>query len=212
MADSRNKETTPNDGRTNFEAIERYLILKPILDYISKGSLFPNLFYWGSRLFAVLVIFMIIRVSVKIWAMLPASAPFELFIAITIFQILILGIGYVIINILWFRGNDFRDLPDGDDYVITPIFVLFIRATAEIFSAFITTMGLSVGIFTLIAGSKYSGLLNQIPVGLPFAGIAGSGFIGGPVMGIFILLIGYWIAELVWVSVDIARNTKKSGR
>lgn len=189
--------------------MDKILILRPLLNKISEGSIFRVLFAWAMRIEAALTVLGVLYGSVKLWGLVRGGgAPASAYFGLLIVQIALLVLGVVIVNILIARAEDIERQPVGSDYIVTPIIVIFQKTLGEIGAATYGVLGVAGGLFIWISG-------GEIP--LPIPGLSGGdGFTGGLLamilgltIGFGILAFSYFMAELTGAVVDIARNTKK---
>ncbi len=189
--------------------MNKILVLRPILLRISDGRFFITVFFWLFRGLACLNVLAILWSSWKLWSNLPSGAPIELFIGTLLAEVFLIGIGFIVFNVLWLRADDTMKLPRAKDYSVTPIVVIAIKASGEIIASLSILFGIALSLTTFVAGS--SSVMSSIPFTFPLPG-AGSpvlSLISGIVSGFLALAVFYFIAETVGAVVDIARNTKK---
>ncbi|MCB1317809.1 MAG: hypothetical protein KDK27_17710, partial [Leptospiraceae bacterium] len=147
----------------------------------------------------------------KIWSSIPSGIPFRMIAGLGIMSLIVLFISFLIINILLIRADDIAGLPQAKDYNITPIAVVILKMTGEVLAATYATLGIALGVVYLVGGEQIRALLSV--VNLPGLGALGSSWVlimvMGPVMGVIVLFIAYYLAEQMGALVDIARNTSK---
>jgi hypothetical protein len=114
----------------------------------------------------------------------------------------VLVISYTTIVTLWKRANDIHGQPDSE-INITPILVVMIRTGGEIFSFILYAYGI-FGFFIATFGGIDAGIEmgKGIDVGI---GLLITGLVGG----FFVTLGAYFWAELVNITVSIAKNLEK---
>lgn len=182
--------------------MNKILILEPFLKKISNGVLFNNIFSWLLKIFSGLTLLVTLWVSWKLWSNLSGSLPPEYFISALVAEIFLLAAGFVVFNILLIRANDIRNLPSVKIYVVTPVFVLFIRTLGEVLGSLYALLGLAIGLSSLLVDTP------MLPIPLP--GLTGAfAAIIGSIVGFFVVAYSYVFAEALNALVDIARNTKK---
>jgi hypothetical protein len=142
------------------------------------------------------------------------GAPTELvlygILAILIFVVTMVAVA----QIFWFRANSVQEIPDGP-FTAIPVFSVLLRAIGEIYACVITTLGILVCLLIWIA--KGEGRLPPISLpglNLPNVHIENS-FLQGLVFLLFMLLMAagalllfYFLAEAIVVTVDIAVNIR----
>lgn len=194
--------------------MDKFLILKPFLRKIADGKFFKTIFSWAFRINACFIVLAALFASWKLWAQLSANLPAKYFIGALLAEIFLVAIGFIVFNILWIRSNDIQNLPSVKDYSVTPIMVISIKATGEIWASLSILFGLAMTLTTWISGPE---IMRMIPFTIPLPGISGSGqgassilpLISGAILGFGLLATSYFIAEMLGALVDIARNTKK---
>ncbi|MCS6971770.1 MAG: hypothetical protein NZL89_02000 [Leptospiraceae bacterium] len=188
--------------------IEKFLILRPLLQKISSGNFFIAVGAWYLRTIASLSVVGLIYFSWNLWR-LPERFSFEIFVSFFIVQIALIAITYFGVNVLWVRAEDILKQPTETDYTATHVVAVLIKATGEVAAVTYLTLGVASAIFIWMMGTN---LPLMEAIGLP----ARSGFVGGLLailIGFIIaavaLFFSYVTAELFVAIVDIARNTKK---
>jgi hypothetical protein len=132
---------------------------------------------------------------------------------IVIFQLLFVIALYMVVHTLFIRARDITGLPETEFYVI-PIVSIALKLVGEIYACFVAVMSVAGGILIwLMGGYVFSPLQRSIPL-VPRPG-NGEGFVGGLLFmggGLFaafvVLVLCYFLAEVVRVMADSARNIK----
>jgi hypothetical protein len=201
-----------------FAQIEKLFITTPVLDMISRGKFFTQIFAWILRIIAALLVIAFIYFSVTLWISFARGSEMGStvgdFFVFLFAQLLAIPLFYFIINIFITRSNNISKLPLQTDYVVIPVAVQLIKMIGEVLAACAAVVGIFVTLSLLVTGGASSGLdmISGTAQGLGRMSGASFGyfaFIAGPVIGFLILVFFYSIAELIGALVDIARNTKK---
>ncbi len=202
-----------------FKQIEKFFITTPMLNSIAKGEFFTKAFAWLLRICAVLVAIAFIYLSVDMWARLANSMGNGVasFFLVLFAQLLLVVACYVIVNILLIRSNNINALPLKTEYVVIPVAVQLIKMIGEIFAVVLAVGGIYVTLQVLLVGEPdMFGKFAQRGFGQGMMWDTSSmqylAFVIGPVIGFLTLVFFYSLAELIGALVDIARNTKKTGK
>ncbi|MCB1137462.1 MAG: hypothetical protein KDK23_01855 [Leptospiraceae bacterium] len=191
--------------------LDRILIFRPVINWISDGRFFASLIAWSLRILAVIVFIGSLGSCYKIWSQLPTEVPFKYIAAFVVMTIFVLAIGFFVINILLIRAEDILALPAVKDYSITPIFVICVKMIGEILATVYASLGVALGLAAFIGGDSVGRTLSVLSLPGMSAG-SGSGFlliVGGLLIGLMLLFVAYYVAEQIGALVDIARNTRK---
>jgi hypothetical protein len=189
--------------------IDRFLLLHPLLVRISDGKFFRTVFFWLFRALACFTVLTVLWASWKLWSNLPSGAPIKFFAAALLAEVFLLATGYAVFNILWIRAENIIKLPATRDYSVTPIMVISVKASGEIWAVASILFGCAFSLTSWIAGPR---LMSALPISSFLPGVSGGGIvalISGVVLGFVVLATSYFSAELMGALVDIARNTKK---
>ena len=111
------------------------------------------------------------------------------------------------------RAGDIAGLPESD-YTVIPIVSISLKLIGEIYACFVAAVSIGGGIsMWLTKSDAFFMIKRSAPFILSFGG--GEGFfagllfiIGGLFVAFVVLVFFYFLAELVVVLVDIAKNTK----
>lgn len=137
-----------------------------------------------------------------------------LLIGCVLLALFVLAWGYLSAGIFSFRARSVEELGDSHFTVLSIVSLLF-RLNGEM--AFVTYSLLGVGgcLFVWFTDASPFSSLGILGEELPFAGRAGTGFLGGIELAVLFLLIAfvcivffYALAELSVVLVEIALNTR----
>ncbi len=190
--------------------MDKILLLKPFIKKLSDSSFFKKCFFWILRAIAVFTLIGFIYVSFKLLSLLEnvSMLPGEIIAIIFIAEIIMLILTFIIINIILVRADDIMALPDANDYVASPVVIILIKMTGEIFLTVFALLGVVSGI-AMFAIGKQMGNLSGIPVAGFLADFGGAAVIIGPLYGFMMLATFYASAELISFLMDIARNTKR---
>jgi hypothetical protein len=114
---------------------------------------------------------------------------------------------------MFIRAGDISALPDAD-YTVIPIVSISLKLCGEIYACFSAVVAIAGGILIWFVGGnafyfiQKSGIfMSGFGYGSDFLG--GLAFIvGGWLVAFLVLVIFYFLAEIVVVMADIAKNTK----
>ena len=131
-----------------------------------------------------------------------------------LFAVIFLGTVLAIAQILWYRAASVRNLGDSP-FTVIPVVAVLLRTAGEVYA----TAGVSVGVggclFLWLAKGNPMGLLQGLGGVLPSAS-ADASFLGGimfllylSVASFFMLIVFYFLAESIVVTVDIARHVRQ---
>lgn len=127
--------------------LDKFLIFRPVIDWISDGRFFATLIAWFLRILSALSLIGIIYAIYKMWSILPDGAPFKYVAALIVMTVFVIAIGYFVINILLIRAEDILALPAVKDYSITPIFVICVKMMGEILATIYASLGAVLGLY-----------------------------------------------------------------
>ncbi|HDQ04761.1 MAG TPA: hypothetical protein ENN23_09425 [Deltaproteobacteria bacterium] len=191
----------------------KFLFMKPVIEYISRGDFFKKAFALFLRVLAAVIALAGVVAWVKVWKSL-SGADVATVLGIIIFQFLVIVALYMVVHVFFIRAKDVAELPDGD-YPVISIASVFFKLFGEAYAAFSAVISLAGGILICFIGRKAFGIIKQVTIFKHGFG-AGTDFLGGLVFIIggimtafFALAIFYFLSEAVVVLADIARNTKK---
>ncbi len=192
--------------------MEKYLFMKPVLQLISQGDFFRKSFAIFLRVLAAVIIITGLVAWVMIWKNISGQSASEI-LGIIIFQILFIMAIYMVVHALLIRAEDIAKLPNAD-YTVIPIVSIFLKLCGEIYACFMAVFSLAGGILIwFLRGNAYyfirkaTGFMPGFGQGSDFLG--GLTFIvGGLLIAFFVLVIFYFLSEMVVVLTDIAKNTK----
>ena len=204
-------------------SLERFLILRPLLDRLSDSKTLITLYTWTLRIIAgftflgvLLAAGAVIWGAAKMWSGLSGGTGLKVFFGVLFVEICILGMGFVIINIQLLRANDIEKLPVVRSFPLNPIVVIVTKMTGEIVASIYAMIAVALALTTWIGAG---GILAFLPFGsLPGLSAAAAGsaltsglliLASGFVISFLALFASYVAAESAGVLVEIARNTKR---
>ncbi len=198
-----------------------FAVLDPFFHALSDGKLIRLTVTWVLRILAVLT-----ALAGLLWFIAFIGIGFKasenglgtrsagILIGCLLFALFGLVWGYVAAGIFVYRAQSVAELGDSHFTVLSILSLLF-RLNGEL--VFVTYSVLGVGGCLFVWFTNFSpfselGLLGEH---LPFAERAGSGFLGGIELAVFMVLVAfagiifsYALAELTVVWVEIALNTR----
>ena len=196
--------------------MEKYFFMGAVLEIISQGQFFRKAYAVTLQILAALIAIAALVSWITVWKSISAFSA-EAIVGIIIFQLLFVIAVYVVIHIILIRAGNINALPDSD-YIVIPIVSITLKLIGEIYASFITVISVAGGILSWFIGSGAFYMVKRPSLLIPSYG-SGEGFWGGLVFmagGLFSAIVGlvifYFLAELVVVLVDIARNIKKMSK
>jgi len=196
--------------------MEKYFFMGAVLEKISQGQFFRKAYAVTLQILAALIAIAALVSWITVWKSISAFSA-EAIVGIIIFQLLFVIAVYVVIHIILIRAGNINALPDSD-YTVIPIVSITLKLIGEIYASFITVISVAGGILSWFIGSGAFYMVKRPSLLIPSYG-SGEGFWGGLVFmagGLFSAIVGlvlfYFLAELVVVLVDIARNIKKMSK
>jgi hypothetical protein len=196
-------------------------ILNPFFHALNDGKIIRLTVAWVLRILAVITALVglfgfiaIIGVGFKANGGDLGTRSAGLLIGCVLLALFALAWGYLSAGILTFRARSVEELGDSHFTVLSIVSLLF-RLNGEL--AFVTYSLLGVGgcLFVWFTDASPFSSLGMLGEELPFAGHAGTGFLGGIELVVLFLLIAfvcivffYALAELSVVLVEIALNTR----
>jgi len=196
--------------------MEKYFFMGAVLEKISQGQFFRKAYAVTLQILAALIAIAALVSWITVWKSISAFSA-EAIVGIIIFQLLFVIAVYVVIHIILIRAGNINALPDSD-YIVIPIVSITLKLIGEIYASFITVISVAGGILSWFIGSGAFYMVKRPSLLIPSYG-SGEGFWGGLVFmagGLFSAIVGlvlfYFLAELVVVLVDIARNIKKMSK
>ena len=138
----------------------------------------------------------------------------EATIAGIVFAAGLLLAGLVLAQVAWYRATSVRALSDSP-FMVVPIVSLLFRLAGELFATYFVLLGITGCLGTWLAPWFVRMIVSELPVQLPGMG-GGSSFVAGVLVllgciaaGFVALLVGYYLAEMTVVLVDIALNIRR---
>ena len=121
----------------------------------------------------------------------------------------------MVIHTLLIRARDIDELPE-TEFTIIPIGSILLKLVGEVYACFVAVMSIAGGILVWFIGGQAFYLLKKSSP-LPFVPSlgGGQGFLGGLLFmaaglftAFFVLALFYFLAEVVVVMTDTAKNIK----
>lgn len=187
-----------------------FTLIKPYLDFIDKGDMFRKPFNWLYTLLAALNILFPLFLLYQAIDNGIFSAKFVHVLGFLLIWIVIAAAGVGSFQLWWDRRTKVvATSVEGDEFTATPVFSHFIQTLGEWFGSWLAVVGCLASLLGLIfLGDDAGYLFNAL----------GLGFIGGGVMGIFLMpVFGFlvivmfrFLAEQAKAITTIAKNTTKT--
>lgn len=191
--------------------MEKYLFMKPVLEWLSHGKLLNKTFAMAIRILAVAIGFAALVGWIVAWKTVFGLSPLAMIGGI-VFQVLYVVAVYIVVHTLLIRSVNISALPE-TEYTVIPIVSICFRLIGEIYAGFVTVMAVAGGIFTWFAGSSITEVFQSLTPFVPHFGdeslLGGLSFMVGGLLSSFgMLILMYFLSESVVVMVDLARNMK----
>ncbi len=193
--------------------MEKYLFMKPVLQLISVGHFFRKAFAIFLQILAVITGIAGLAACVGIWKSMSGEDA-SLILGIIIFQLFFVIAVYMVVHTMFIRAGDISALPDAD-YTVIPIVSIALKLCGEIYACFSVVVAVAGGILIWFIGSNAFYFIRKSSLFTPgFAGynsdfMGGLMFIvGGWLVSFIVLVLSYFLAEVIVVLADVAKNTK----
>ena len=187
--------------------VDKVLVLKPYLVFLTEGRIFKLVFAWFLRSATVLFSLWFLIEWFSMWKTVFEMSG-SMVLVLAILMILSAAAVFGIINVILVKADAIVSLPETKDYIVIPIAVLFIKLVGELLILVSAFIGLAGFMLSLTNEGKMFFKM------LPF--FSGSGIEAGLIglvsalgFGFLTFFLSYFFAEQVGVFADIARNTKK---
>jgi hypothetical protein len=185
----------------------------PILRALEDGKVIRKVMIIGLQVAGVSVllsgVFLVIQ-SLKFSFQLPSAAGT---LGGIIFSVLLAIMIACVTQVYFYRAGSVRDLGDSP-YTVTPIVSILFRTTGEVLATVYMFVGVGGCLFIWLSDISPAQILFPLSVLLPIR-VEEANFLGGItflllmiVLAIFSLALLYFLAEMLGVIVDIARNVK----
>ena len=198
-----------------------FSVLNPFFHALSDGKLIRLTVALVLRFLAVLMALIgllgfiaMIGVGFKASDTGPGTRSTGILIGCLLFALFVLAWGYLSAGIFTFRARTVEDLGDSHFTVLSILSLLF-RLNGEVIFVTYSLLGVGGCLFVWFADASPFSQLGMLGNQIPFAGQAGTGFLGGIELAIIFLLLAfagivffYALAELSVVLVEIALNTR----
>jgi len=192
-----------------------YLFMKPVLQLISLGHFFRKAFAVFLQILAVVIAIAGLVNWVGIWKSV-AGQDALLILGIIIFQLFFVIAVYMVVHTMFIRAGDISALPDSD-YTVIPIVSIALKLCGEIYACSSAVLAVAGGILIWFIGGNAFYFIQKSGIFMsgPGFGGYGSGFlggimfiVGGLLLAFLVLVVSYFLAEIVAVVADIAKNTR----
>jgi hypothetical protein len=192
--------------------MDSYLFMESVLRLIAQGNFFRKAFARVLQAMAVVVSIAGLVTWMSVWKF-AARAPIVVLVGIVIFQLLFVVALYMVAHTLFIRARDIVQLPEAEFHVI-PIATIALKLIGEVYASFVAVMSVASGILIwLMRGYAFS----LVKIAAPFVPRLGNGqefvgglllMIGGLLAAFVVLVVTYFLAELVCLMADSAQNIK----
>jgi hypothetical protein len=198
-----------------------FSVLEPFFHALSDGKIIRLTVAWVLRILAVLTALLgllgfiaTIGLGFKASEDGMGNRSAGLLLGCLLLALFALAWGYLSAGILTFRARSVEELGDSHFTVLSILSLLF-RLNGELMFVTYSLLGVGGCLFVWFSDSSPFSALGMLGEELPFAGRAGTGFLGGIELAVLFLLIAfmsivfcYALAELSVVLVEIALNTR----
>jgi hypothetical protein len=198
-------------------AMKKYLFMRSVLHTLSEGKIFRLAFTIALRVLAGVAVLVGLIAWLTMWKLVLSLSGAGLLGGV-LFQALFCVAVYAATHAILIRANDIANLPEGE-LTLLPIAMIIIRLIGEVAAAFGVVVALAGGILIWFAGGSAGYLLSSVPWMPNSSSLGGETFIGGVLViaigvlgNFFALTFFYWLAELLGLSVNIARNVERISR
>ena len=199
-----------------------FSVLDPFFHALSDGKLIRLTVAWVLRIQAILMALIgLIGFIATIGVGFKASdnglgtRSVGILIGCLLMSLFVLAWGYLSAGIFTFRARSVEDLGDSH-FIVLSILSLLFRLIGELMFVTYSLLGVGGCLFAWFADASPFSQLGMLGNDLPFAGRAGTGFLGGIELAVLFLLIAFFsivvfyaLAELSVVLVEIALNTRE---
>lgn len=186
---------------------------RQVISALTEGRIIRTAVSWALRSVAVVTALVGLYLAVEI-----LKAAFQLpgtgTIGGLLFAVLFLGAIFAVVQILLHRADSVAGLGDSP-FTVIPIFSLLCRTAGECYAAVVVTIAAGGCLFVWLSGISPFMLLPGAGAFFP-GGAEGGGFLDGLLMLVmgamaaFLALVAfYFVAEMVLVVADIARNVRQ---
>lgn len=193
--------------------MDNFLFAGAFLKLASKGSFFRKVIAIALRVIAVLLAIggaVLFVEGFKFIMQLPSA---EMLGGI-IFEVFLIVAVYIVVHILWIRAGGIGRLPESEFNVI-PIVALLVKMWGEVYAGAGAVVVVGAGIFMWFAGPNIQFFLQQlVPMFPNFAPSSNQSFEAGLMLIIYglaicfsVLVISYFVSEMILLGVQIERNT-----
>ena len=186
---------------------------------ISDGDLFKKVFAVILRIAAVVIAIGGLYIWIRFWGDVFHMRGFFAVVGGIIFQLILIVTVAMVTHVVWLRAKTVADLQKAD-FTVIPIASILLKLAGELYVSMFVPLSVACGINIWFGGGDIMYYmmrnLDFIPQ-LPFDYLRwGNGtfigglifMVGGIVMAFLSLVFFYLLAELLVVTVDMARNMK----
>ena len=192
--------------------MEKYFFMKRVLVLISQGQFFRKAFAIALQILSAVIAIAGLVSWIGIWKSISGYSAEAIF-GIIIFQLLFVIAIYMVIHTLLIRAGDINALPDAD-YTVIPIISICTKLAGEVYACFTTMISIGGAILLWFLGGNAIYLIKRSAPLVPGFG-GGESFWGGLVFmfgglftALFVLVVFYFLGEVIVVMSDSARNLK----
>lgn len=186
---------------------------------ISDGDLFKKVFAIILRVVAIIVALGGLYLWIRLWGAIFDVGGFFPVVGGIIFQIILIITIAMVTHVVWLRAETVAGLPQAD-FTVIPIASILLKLTGEVYVSLFVPLSIAGGVGIWFGGgnfmyyvSRYVDFLPRLPLDFLRGGggtfLGGLFFmVGGIVTAFLSLVFFYLLAEILVVTVDIARNLK----
>jgi zinc-ribbon domain len=192
--------------------MNNYLFADTFLNLASKGSFFRKIIATVLKVGAVLLVIGGVVAVVEVLRFI-LRLPTAGVLGGIIFEALFVVAVYLVAHITWIRAGDIARLPESK-FNIIPIVALLVKMFGEIYSAAGAVIAVGAGVFVWFAGPQVQYFLQQSMPFFPSSSSTNQSFVAGLLVIAYgllicfsILVLSYFVSELVLLGAQIERNT-----
>jgi hypothetical protein len=192
--------------------MEKYFFMKKVLELVAQDRFFKKAFSIALQILALIIALVSLVAWISVWKSVSGYSA-EAILGIIIYQLFFVIAVYIVVHTLLIRANDIGMLPESD-YRIIPIVSVCLKLTGEVYAGFMAVLSIGGGFLFWFLGGSAEYLINKSIFPVHIFG-SGEGFWGGLVFmfgglftALFVLVVFYFMGEIVVVMADSARNLK----
>jgi len=185
---------------------------------ISDGDLFKKVFAIILRVLAIVIALGGLYVWIRLWGAVFDLRGFFGVVSGIIFQLILIITIAMVVHVIWLRAGTINSLAKAE-FTVIPIASILMKMMGELYVSIFVPLSIAGGIGIWLGGGDLTYFIKRYLVflpDLPFDFLRGGGgflgglsfIIGGIVAAFLSLVFFYLLAEMLVVTVDIAKNIK----